>query len=81
LLYAFARGPTDFERAVDDVRSRAEACRALTGRVDDGSPLTYPSWAPTALEHGRVTRHRLDDGSWRGCLDAVVRLADDYTMA
>jgi hypothetical protein len=32
---------------------------------------------PRALEPERLTRHRLDDDSWRGCLDAVVRLADD----
>jgi hypothetical protein len=77
MLYAFDGEPTDFERAVDDVRSRAHACQALTVRVDDGSPLTYPSWVPTALEPERVIRHHLDDDSWRGCLDAVVRLADD----
>jgi hypothetical protein len=77
LLYAFAGEAMDFARAVDDVRSRAQACRALTVRVDDGSPLTYPSWVPTALEPERVTRHQLDDCSWRGCLDAVVQLADD----
>jgi WS/DGAT C-terminal domain len=76
LLYAFDGEPTDFERAVDDVRSRAQACRALTVRVDDGSPWTYPSWVPTTLEPGRVIHHQLDDDSWRGCLDAVVRLAD-----
>lgn len=77
LLYAFDGEPTDFERAVDDVRSRAQACQALTVRVDDGSPWTYPSWVPTTLEPERMTRHQLDDDSWRGCLDAVVRLAAD----
>jgi hypothetical protein len=77
LLYAFDGEPTDFERAVADVRRLAQACRALTVRVDDGSPLTYPSWVPTTLEPERVTRHQLDDDSWRGCLDAVVRLAAD----
>ena len=77
LLYAFAGEPTDFERAVDDVRSRAQACPAFTVRVDDGSPLTYPHWVPTAVEPEWVIRHQLDDGSWRGCLDAVVRLVDD----
>ena len=77
LLYAFSGEPTDFEGAVDDIRSRAQACRALTVRVEDGSPLTYPSWVPTVLEPERVTRHQLDDESWRGVLDAVVRLAED----
>jgi hypothetical protein len=77
LVYAFAGKPTDFERAVDEVRGRAQACHALTLRVDDGSPLTYPHWVPTAVEPARVLRHQLDDNSWRGCLDTVVRLADD----
>ena len=77
LVYAFAGEPTDFERAVDEVRGRAQACHALTLRVDDGSPLTYPDWVPTAVEPARVLRHQLDDNSWRGCLDTVVRLADD----
>jgi hypothetical protein len=77
LLYAFAGEPTDFEKAVDEIHGRAQACAALTVRVDDGSPLTYPSWVPTTVEPERITRHRLDDQSWRGCLDAVVRLAED----
>jgi hypothetical protein len=77
MLYAFDGEPTDFERAVDDVRGRAKGCPALTVRVVDGSPLTYPSWVPTALGPERITRHQLDDDSWTGCLDAVVRLADD----
>jgi hypothetical protein len=77
LIYAFDGEPTDFERAIEDVRSRARACRALTVRVDDGSPLTYPSWVQTELEPERVTHQQLDDRSWTGCLDAVVRLADD----
>ena len=55
MLYAFDGEPTDFERAVDDVRSRAQACQALTVRVEDGSPLTYPSWVPTVVEPERVT--------------------------
>ena len=75
LLYAFDGVPTDFECAVDEVRDRAQACPALAVRVDDGSPLTYPHWVPTAREPARVLRHQLDDDSWRGSLDAVVRLA------
>jgi hypothetical protein len=81
LLYAFDGEPTDFENAVGEIHSRAKACRALTVRVDDGSPLTYPSWIPTAIKPERITRHQLDDDSWRCCLDAVVRLADDQLDA
>ena len=77
LLYAFDGIPTDFERAVDEVRSRAQNCPALTVRVEDGSPLTYPCWVETTVEADRIVRHDLDDDSWQGCLDAVGRLFDD----
>src|ERR1700744_2178940 len=77
LLYAFDGEPTDFERAIDEVRNRAQACPALMLRVEDGSPLTYPRWVSTVIEPDQVLRHHLDDASWGGCLDAVARLADD----
>jgi hypothetical protein len=77
MLYAFNGLPTDFERAVDEVCARANACRALTVRVEDGSPLTYPRWVPTTVEADRIVRHHLDYDSWQGCLDAVGRLFDD----
>ena len=54
-----------------------ESCPALTVRVEDGSPLTYPRWVPTTVEADRIVRHHLDDDSWQGCLDAVGRLFDD----
>ena len=74
LLYAFDGLPTEFERATDEVCARANACRALTVRVEDGSPLTYPRWVPTTVEPDRIVHHDLDDDSWQGCLDAVGRL-------
>ncbi|MGH3636009.1 WS/DGAT domain-containing protein [Mycobacterium sp.] len=76
LLYAFA-GEPDFDRAIEEVRFRARACPHLVMRVDDGSALTYPRWVPMSLGPTQLRRHRLDDDSWCGCLDAVVRLADD----
>ncbi|ORV09376.1 hypothetical protein AWB95_17875 [Mycobacterium celatum] len=75
LLYAFAGEPADAARAIDDAVRRARACKALTIRVSDGSPLTYPRWVPMPVEPPRV--HHLDDAGWRGCLDAVMRLVDD----
>lgn len=77
LLYVFDGMPTDFERAVDEFCARANASRALTVRVEDGSPLTYPCWVPAPVEADRVVRHHLDDDSWQGCLDAVGGLFDD----
>ncbi|OHV03651.1 DUF1298 domain-containing protein [Mycobacterium talmoniae] len=76
LLYVFAGVPSDFDDAVDAVLTRARACGDLTMRVDDGCGLTYPTWVP-ATAHVGVVRHALTDDTWRGCLDAVARLADD----
>ncbi|HYB39445.1 MAG TPA: WS/DGAT domain-containing protein [Mycobacterium sp.] len=77
LLYAFAREPAHLERAIDEVRGRARACRDLTMRVDDGWALSYPQWVPAAIEPAQVVTHELADKTWRGCLDTVVGLAGD----
>ncbi len=77
IIYAFDGAPTDFEHAISEVRDRAQTCPALATRVEDGSRLTYPRWVPTTVEYDRVLRHQLDDKSWQGCLDAVVRLTED----
>jgi hypothetical protein len=76
LLYAFDGVPADSEHAVEQICLRAQACRSLTTRVEDGCALTYPRWVPMAVGPEHVQRHRLSDRSWRGCLDAVVRLAE-----
>ncbi len=76
-VYVFDGEHIDVEHAIREVHRRAQACHALTVRVEDGSPLTYPRWVPTAVGLDRFVRHRLDDDSWRGCQDAVARLVDD----
>src|SRR5437763_6874208 len=76
MLYAFDGLSTDFERAVNEVCARANDCRALTVRIEDGWPLTYPRWVPTTGESDRIVCHDLDDDTWQGCLDAVGRLFD-----
>ncbi|MFZ3270790.1 MAG: DUF1298 domain-containing protein, partial [Mycobacterium sp.] len=40
IVYAFDGEPSDFEHAISEIRNRAEACPALTMRVEDGSRLT-----------------------------------------
>jgi len=75
-VYVFDGEPTDLEHAIRAVRRRAQACPALTVRVEDGSPLTYPRWVPTTVGPDRIVRHRLDDAGWGVCQDAVVRLLD-----
>jgi hypothetical protein len=76
-VHVFDGEPTDAEQAIRAVLSRAQACDALTVRVEDGSPLTYPRWVPTAVGPDRFVRHRLADASWAACQDAVARLVDD----
>jgi hypothetical protein len=76
-VYVFDGEPTDLEHAICAIHRRAQACHALTVRVEDGSPLTYPRWVPTAVGPDRFVRHRLDDASWGGCQDAVARLVGD----
>jgi hypothetical protein len=77
LLYAFDGEPADYAHAVEQLCRRANADPALTTRVRDGNPLTYPQWVAAAVTPERVMRHDLDDQSWAGCLAAVVALADD----
>jgi hypothetical protein len=81
LLYAFDGLPTDFESAITEVYARAQDCRGLTIRVEDGSPLTYPRWVPATIGLDRIVRHHLDDDSWQGCLDAVTTLVHDQLDA
>lgn len=76
LLYAFAGVPADFDGAVAEVLDRARASADLTMRVEDTSAWRYPRWVPT-LDPVGVTAHRAPGDSWAGCLDAIVRLADD----
>lgn len=76
LLYAFAGVPADLDAAVAEVLDRARASPDLTMRVADSGALAYPRWVPAAGQLGAV-RHRLSDQTWTGCLDAIVRLADD----
>jgi hypothetical protein len=81
MLYAFDGQPTDFERTIDKIRARAQECHALTIRVEDGSPLTYPRWVPTTVEPDRIVRHHLDDNSWHSCLRAVAELVGNQLDA
>lgn len=77
LLYAFGSQPADLDKAIDDLRARARGCPDLTMRVDDGCVLTYPTWVHADIQPDQVICHELDDDTWHGCLDAVVRLAEN----
>lgn len=75
LLYAFDAG--DHANAIEQVRQRARACAALSVRVRDPNPLTYPRWVSADLTEDAVIRHDLADLSWDGCLAAVAGLVAD----
>lgn len=74
LIYVFDGVPVDFDGAIGEVLDRV--CPELMVRADDGCGLAYPMWVPTDTAP-TVVRHELADASWRGCLDAVARLACD----
>lgn len=75
LLYAFGGEPSDPEGAVAQVLRRARGCPELRLVVREDSRVRYPRWVQAPIEPRRVARHELSDGSWAGCLDAVVKLA------
>ncbi len=77
LLYAFAGQPAVFDRAVDSLRRRAQACPELAMRVDDTSMLSYPKWVSATVEATQIVAHELADDGWGGCLNAVGRLAEE----
>lgn len=81
LLYAFDGEPTDLGWAIEQVCRRARACPDLSMRVDDGCALTYPQWVPAAIGPEYVVCHGPLDGTWRGCLGAVVGLAGEQLDA
>ncbi len=81
MLYVFDGLPTDFDDAVEKILDRANQCGALTVRVEDGSPLTYPRWVSTTVDPDWIVRHHLDDDSWPSCLQAVIGLAGDQLDA
>jgi hypothetical protein len=74
LLYAFDGEPDD--GAVSQVVARARRCPELQVRVDDGCPLTYPTWVHRDIGIDQIVTHGRVSG-WQQCLDAVARLADN----
>jgi hypothetical protein len=77
LVYAFDGEPRDHDQAIDQVLRRARGCPGLTIRAEDDCALRYPRWVPTAVALEQVVTHDPPGHSWKGCLDAVVRLAGD----
>lgn len=75
LLYAFDGEPDG--AALGQVCRRARACPDLNMRVEDGCALNYPRWVPADAGAERLVCHEPADASWRGCLAAVVGLADE----
>ncbi|WP_102144746.1 wax ester/triacylglycerol synthase domain-containing protein [Mycobacterium hubeiense] len=74
LLYGFAGVPADVPRAMREVRGRAQSCPELTVRVEDRGVFTYPAWVRRDVDDTQFAVH--PGGTWRECLDEVVRLAE-----
>lgn len=76
-LYAFGGPRIEFERALHEIRVRAQNCAELRTRIADTGFWTYPVWAPGEVGADQFVVHELADRSWAACLAAVERLADD----
>ena len=74
LLFGFAGGPTDLERALDDVAARARRSPDLVVRIDDHAPWRYPALVHRGVDRSQFVVHDLADLTWAGCLAAVGAL-------
>lgn len=77
LLYAFDAGPTDVDRALSEIRGRAEVCDELKLRIVDNRFWAYPIWALGELGVEQFVVHDRAGDTWAGCLAAVAALAHD----
>lgn len=69
LLYIFDGTPC--ARAVDEVRSRAQACEELCLRVRDDNWWSYPTWVRGEIDDRQFVEHRSME--WQQCLDTLAR--------
>lgn len=76
LLYIFDGIPRD--SAVDEVRSRAQACDELRLRVRDDNWWSYPTWVRGDIDDRQFVEHRSME--WQQCLDTLAR-ADQLDAA
>ncbi len=81
LLYAFDEVSTDVDRALWEIRRRAQACAELKLRVLDNRRWSYPVWAFREVGPDQFVVHDPVDPTWSGCLAAVTALAEDQLDA
>ncbi|AQT82608.1 DUF1298 domain-containing protein [Mycolicibacterium litorale] len=77
LLYAFDGSPAEPDAAVEELRTRAEACDELRLRVVEQGSWRYPRWERGDVRADQFAVHHGDGVGWGGCLDTVTRLAAD----
>ena len=77
LLYAFDGGRTDIDRALAEIRGRAEACDELKLRISDNRFWTYPIWALGEVGAEQFVVHDRAGDTWARCLAAVAALSHD----
>ena len=77
LLYAFGAGSTDVDRALQEIRRRAQTCPELRLRIADTGFWTYPAWVPCEVGPDQFVVHEPADRTWAACLAAVAKLVDD----
>lgn len=78
LLYGFNGVPANVDRALQEIRTRAQDCPELTLRVRD-SVLSYPQWVTGDVSADQFVVH--EPTSWTDCLSTVAGLASDQLDA
>ena len=69
LLYIFDGTPR--ASALDEVRSRAQACEELRLRVRNDTRWSYPSWVRGEIDERQFVEH--PPMEWQHCLDTLAR--------
>jgi hypothetical protein len=78
LLYGFNGIPANVDRALQEIRTRAQGCPELTLRVRD-RVLGYPQWVAGEVTTDQFVVHEAT--SWPDCLATVAGLAADQLDA
>ncbi|MCV7301577.1 DUF1298 domain-containing protein [Mycobacterium barrassiae] len=78
MLYGFDGVPANLDRALEEIRARAQGCPELTLRIRDRA-LGYPQWVTGEVSTDQLVVH--DATGWPDCLATVAGLAADQLDA
>ncbi|MGB3232825.1 MAG: DUF1298 domain-containing protein, partial [Mycobacterium sp.] len=76
LLYGFGADSCGVDRAVREIRERAQGCAELGLRIRDDRSWHYPTWASREVGTDQFVVHELAERTWEACLAAVTALVD-----